>query len=187
MEKKNILKKIKRIASNIFLLFTIAILGYCIYLVVQSNKTGEEVYIFGYKPYIIQTGSMEPTLKINSLIIVKKGEFEKVQDYDIISFKLQEFDRNVCHRVISIENEELTTKGDNNNNPDDVKVTKENYVGRVVFSTNITSHIISIFDNPGTAIIIVASVIAIIIILIAVRVLIKNRYKGKRMKEKNEN
>ena len=173
----------RKIISKLFLVFTIIVLVYCIYIVAQSKKTGKEVFILGYKPYIIQTGSMEPTLKVNSLIIVKNGEFEKVQPYDIISFNLSKFSKNVCHRVIAIENNEMITKGDNNNNPDDGIVTKENYVGRVVFNTNITSYLISYFKAPGKLIQMVIVVTILIGIIIAIKILSKNNYKGKRSKE----
>jgi len=62
----------KRILSNIFLGIAVILLIYCIFVVVQSRRTGEEVFIFGHRPYIIQTGSMEPSLRVNSLIIVRE-------------------------------------------------------------------------------------------------------------------
>jgi len=180
------MKKISKILSNLFLIFTVLVLIGCIYLVVQSKRTKEEVYIFGYKPYIIQTGSMEPTLKVNSLIIVKKGGLEKIKDYDIISFKAPGFETNVCHRVIEIKNEGLITKGDNNNNPDEGIVAEENYVGKVVFNTNITSYLIASFETPAKALKLIIPIIAFIAIIIIIKVLAKNKYKGKRIKNKKE-
>jgi len=93
--------KTKKILSNGFLLIATIILIYCIFVVIQARRTGEEVFIFGYKPYIVQSGSMEPALRVNSLIIVRQGGFEQVEIGDKISFRAPGFDVNVCHRVIA--------------------------------------------------------------------------------------
>ena len=100
----------KKIATNIFLGITTIILIYCIFAVIQARRTGEEVFIFGHKPYIIQTGSMEPALRVNSLIIVRQGGFERVREGDKISFRAPGFDVNVCHRVLYIEDERIHYK-----------------------------------------------------------------------------
>jgi len=179
------IEKIGKIASNIFLGFTIIVLVYSIYLIIESENTGEEVFLFGYKPYIIQTGSMEPTLKVNSLTIVKKGGFEEIESNDIVTYKLIGFDKNVCHRVIAIENNKLITKGDNNEKPDEKRVGNDIYIGKVVYNSNITSYILNTFETPDKAIkTIIPITVLIIIIIIAIKVILKNRYKGKRIKEK---
>jgi len=131
----------KKIIGNIAIALAFAFLIYSIVMFMISRKNNTELYIFGYKPYIITTGSMEPTLKIYSFAIVKRGNYENIKESDIITFTHPGFTQNICHRAIAIDENGITTKGDNNSVADLPKVTEANYVGKVVFKTNVTSYI----------------------------------------------
>jgi len=119
VEKKIIKKnKLKKILRTIIYILIIPILIYNISLIVQSFvKKDETPSFFGYKSYVIISGSMEPELNIGDIIIARKTRQEEIEKGDIVSFR--EGSSVVTHRVVNIveENGErlYQTKGDNNN------------------------------------------------------------------------
>ena len=54
--------------------------------------------IFGYKPLVVLTGSMEPTLKEGGIVYYKKVNPTELKEGDIITFKISE-DTVVSHRI----------------------------------------------------------------------------------------
>ena len=75
----------------------------------------------------IVSGSMEPTINVKDLIVV--SQTDKIKENDIITYR----DNNdfITHRVIKIEGDILTTKGDSNNSTD-TKINKSKIVGKVL-------------------------------------------------------
>ena len=70
--------------------------------------------ILGYETYNVVSGSMEPEIPVDSLILVKPVDPSSLKEGDIIAF----YDENsiVCHRVVANNTfeQKLTTKGDAN-------------------------------------------------------------------------
>ena len=87
--------------------------------------------LFGIKVFKICSGSMEPYLKINSLIIVK--EFDDYQVNDVVTFK--EDGETITHRIISINGEKVITKGDANNMEDE-PIERNKIIGKVILKIN---------------------------------------------------
>ncbi|MDD6796317.1 MAG: signal peptidase I [Clostridiaceae bacterium] len=71
--------------------------------------------LFGYKPYSVISGSMEPKYNVGSMIYVKDISFDELSVGDIVTFK--ESNIIVSHRIIDIDydNKSIVTKGDANN------------------------------------------------------------------------
>ena len=90
----------------------------------------------GFKILNILTGSMTPTMPVNTVVVVKKIPINQVELGDVITFKMG--DSNVTHRVVEINNSGrntvLYTQGDaaQNQGSRDT-VTEDNFVGVVVF------------------------------------------------------
>ena len=121
------MKKFKNLVCNIL------VLGLIITII---------VFIRDYRIYLILSGSMEPSLKIEELIVVEKMKQDSVySDGDIITFYDEMLKTNVTHRVIEKTEEGYITKGDNNNTPDIDVVTKENVIGKVIFNSYYLGHI----------------------------------------------
>lgn len=168
------MKMVGRILSTIFLIFAIAAIVYVSYLVINSKKNGQEVYVFGYKPYMILTGSMEPKIKQYGLVIVEKNDFNDIKVGDIISFNMPGIDKHVCHRVVSIDNGVITTKGDNNHKPDLGSVTEANFIGKVVWHNNFTAYYYDELISPyGVWKVVVLPIAVIGLIIIAAKSLSK--------------
>ena len=90
------------------------------------------LYIFGITPYVVLSGSMEPTIKTGSLCFINKhAKYEKIKEKDVIAFKKD--GTLVTHRVYSVTEEGFETKGDNNDDKDGGLVTKSNFVGKNIF------------------------------------------------------
>ena len=89
---------------------------------------------FRYGLFIIQSGSMEPTIKTGSVAVDKK--FDDYKEQDIITFKRAE--KIITHRITKIveQNGEnlYQTKGDANNGEDLILVRKNDVLGKVLFA-----------------------------------------------------
>lgn len=122
--------------------------------------------LFGrYKFYSVISGSMEPTLKIGSLVIVQKKDEYFIND--IITFFLDNNKNTVTHRIQKVINENknilFQVKGDANNAPDTSLVLKENVVGKVVYSIPLIGFPIS-FAKTQTGFIILVIIPATLLI-----------------------
>lgn len=179
LEKNKKSKSIGSILINITLILSIVVLIFASYFVFSQKDSNSDTYIFGYKPFIISSGSMEPKYMTNSLVIIKKGGYENVQVGDVIAFKPHLLpDKIAFHRVIEITEDGFITKGDNNEVIDEELVTEENYVGAESFHTNFTAGIITELSKPfGFVKIIILPLIIIILFVVAIRLLSKDNKK----------
>ncbi len=88
------------------------------------------LYIIGITPYVVLSGSMEPTIKTGSLSFINKHvKYEKIKEKDVIAFKMDDKTL-VTHRVNKITDNGFVTKGDANDSIDGSLVTEKNYVGK---------------------------------------------------------
>ena len=97
---------------------------------VGSGGLSYNAYYTKYKPLIVVSGSMSPTIEVNSLIMVEKTPFDELEVDDIIVFKTSTYGL-VSHRIVEKVAGGYLTKGDNNNNVDKWVVNEESYKGRV--------------------------------------------------------
>lgn len=89
-----------------------------------------DTYYSQYKPMIIISESMTPTIEVNSLLLVENKDFEDLKKGDIILFNTREYGL-VIHRIIDETSSGFITKGDNNESPDNWVVSLEMYKGCV--------------------------------------------------------
>ncbi len=104
------------------------------YILIAIYAIVEIPIIFGYKPLIVLSGSMEPSYKVGSLLYYHKATKEDIEIDDVITFKLEN-DKYVTHRVIAIENEKYKTKGDANSNEDPWLIDYSDVKGKVIKTT----------------------------------------------------
>lgn len=112
--------------------------------------------ILGYTIFEIVSGSMEPTLSIKDLIIIKNTT--DIKENDIITY-IDNKDY-ITHRVIKIEGNTITTKGDSNNSTD-VKINKERVIGKVVLVLPKAGIIREILTTPKVLITLIITLILI--------------------------
>lgn len=167
-----------------FLVFIISILILFSLYNIISIKILNKPYtnLFCFSIFEIATGSMEPTLNVKDMVIVKITKEIKVND--IITY--EEDGNLITHRVIDIKNDTITTKGDANNSLD-VKVPKEKIVGKIVFVIKKGGIIREIFITPK----VIISIITLILISLCLsyrqdKNIKKPKKKAKKLDNKKE-
>lgn len=94
---------------------------------------------------IVETGSMEPTIKINSLIYVKRySNFEDYHVGDIVTFTDRIQKKSFTHRIVAINasTQSFTTKGDANEENDIGPTPAEYAIGKVTVSIPYIGYIV---------------------------------------------
>lgn len=90
--------------------------------------------VMGYKLIVIESGSMEPTLKVWSMCYVKKESV--IRERDIVTYITgKDNELLVTHRVVGVNSDgTFTLKGDNSNMEDKQAVSKEDIIGVTKFN-----------------------------------------------------
>ena len=172
----------KKVTKKIFkyIMLNVLIILFIINLILSFE---ENTHIFGIYMFNIVSGSMEPTLEIDDVVVVQKCEPSQLQIGDIITF--QQEGRTISHRILDITKEKniikFRTKGDNNEIPDSDLVPESQVYGKVLFSIKKIGKIISYIQNIRGLINVVFFVI-IVYILVSLRDKQKNTRKMKRKK-----
>ena len=123
------IKKVIKYIVNALTVFLIFLLLLVIYgkLALTFSKNSYPNY-FGYTLFEVSSGSMQPTLDINDVVLVKITK-EDLRKDDIITFVSE--NAIITHRIVFIDEDKITVKGDNNNVAD-TSITKDNVIGKVV-------------------------------------------------------
>ncbi len=146
----------------------IPILFVNIYIMYQANTNKDKIpSVFGYKPFIVLSGSMETKIFKGDLIITKIIKPESLKKNDIIAFRDAE-NTVTTHRIIDIVEKEgktyFITKGDNNNTQDQNLVEYEDVEGIYCFRIPGMGNMMNTLAEPTTIIIILLGVTLIFII-----------------------
>lgn len=177
---------IGKIISVILYVILIPIILFNFTLIIKSFINPKETPdFFGYKSFVIVSGSMEPTIMTGDAILVKEVPQKEIKKNDIISFSQGE--TIVTHRVIEIIEENgikrYKTKGDNNNTEDRDKIAYEQIEGKYQFKINQFGMITQILKSKITLIVL----IVIIIATYYYRGRIENRKQERKEKRKKYN
>ena len=79
---------------------------------------------------------MQPTFKINELILVKYSNKETEYSIgDIITYYDETIEIDVTHRIVDIVGDQFYTQGDGNNARDLNPVSREKIVGKVIYNS----------------------------------------------------
>ena len=178
-------KSEKKLTPQVILgIATIILIGIAIAILIAGSnaiKNGRKVKIFGFSFSVVVTESMEPTIKVNDVIIIKDYKFSEIKEDDIIVYRNTEYNIDVVHRVISVNDDgTITTKGDNNPIADSVPITEDLFRGKVVKYGNFLG-IGNVLSQYRWAIIITIVLIFIYIINSELVSMVK------KLKEKEEN
>lgn len=171
-KKRVILRTVVR-----FILFAIIslVIGTSFYKINAKKLMHDQMpMVFGYSSAVVLSGSMEPTLSVDDLIIVKKFDDADYKVEDIIVFQ----SGNSCtvHRIKAInEDGTLTTQGDANN-AEDPPIEYKQIKGKVILSV----------PNVGKVVDFIKSPIVVIIFVVLVFLLVERSYKKEEKTEKSE-
>ena len=173
-EKEKIVKRIIEIIAIILI--------YNIILIIISSINGKDFSILGYKAYIVNTNSMEPTIEVGDIVIIKKVKAEKLNQGDVITFTQE--GEVITHRITKIETEEKSTqyvtKGDNNNTEDTLKIKYEDIIGKEILTIPQLGKAMQLLDSK------IILLIIILIICAFVKIQKKEKLENRREKKKIE-
>ncbi len=122
------LKKVLKVIIDILTTLVLLVLLIIIFARVKTMFSDKDYFeVFGYSVFSVATGSMEPVIKQNDVILVKSQSEYDVDD--IVTFKSD--NAYITHRIINKIGDSIVTKGDANN-AKDVAITKNDIVGKVI-------------------------------------------------------
>ena len=146
---------------------TILSLFVCLFLITR---------LLNVEPFIVLSGSMEPTIPIGSVVLAGKGDTD-IHAGDIIAF--HKGDISVTHRVSGIDEDgNFITKGDANETKDSAPVAREQVIGKCLYTIPFLGYVASYLRTPAG--------IAVFIGMIAIYLVITVYQKNKRRKKKHE-
>ena len=169
----------------IFKLFNILAIGLIVasvlvLLTVVLTPAGQVPQIFGFSVFRVMTGSMEPEIPEDSMLLVRKTPPEEIKEGDVISFFSPDPTLEGAvntHRVQRVEQHDgdiwFTTKGDANAIEDIYPPDDSLLVGRVVFQSYGLGKAVSLLSNP--------LVFGAIILLPLLIILLMNLYRAVRL------
>ena len=148
---------LKKIVLNIINGVSVIIIAAAVLvlLTVVLTKSGDVPNILGYSVFRVMTGSMEPAIETDSLIVVKRVEASEIKIGDVISFFSQDPAHGGAvntHRVTAIEQNgeewNFVTKGDANQLEDKYVTSSKDLIGKVVYVSHVMGIIVHLLSNP---------------------------------------
>ncbi len=163
------MKKLNDIIRVMLIAFIAVIIGLKLYSWNAETLVGNAMPMpFGYGSAVVLSGSMEPELSVNDLIIVQQKDSYDIGDvvvyqngYDLI-----------VHRIIDINDETVTTMGDANNIADE-PISRKNIKGSVITSIPFVGVIVNFLK----------STVGIIIMIVAAFFLIEMSFHQKKKRD----
>lgn len=157
------MKKLVKIFKYILVVILSFLAIICFLVFIQSKVSPNKIpSIFGYKPFIVLSGSMETEIFKGDLAIVKNVNLNSLHEKDIIAFR-DENNHVVTHRIVSISkiNGELefVTKGDNNNTADDGIVISKDIEGKYVGKISGLGNVFLALQKPSTLFLILGIIV----------------------------
>lgn len=117
----------------------------------------------------VMSGSMEPEIKVGSVVFVVKTDPEKLKEKDTITFNASDSpDLSVTHRIAEIvikDNKKIfRTKGDANKTEDATEVSSEQIKGKVIFSLPFLGYVSVWIKTPiGFALLVILPAVFLIL------------------------
>ncbi len=147
---RNVLLKLLNVISVLIIIASMAAL-----LTVVLAKPGQAPSFFGYSLFRVMTGSMEPTIPTNSLIVVKRTPAEDLAEGDVITFYSRDpslLGEPNTHRIVRFEEDggkrRIYTRGDANNIEDRYPAMDEDVIGKVIYSSPGLGRFVRLVSNP---------------------------------------
>lgn len=198
MENALVVLKKKSLISKIvdLVLYTITAISIILLILSLIIITKKALYptkvpdIFGIKPFVVLSGSMEPTIQTGDLAIIKSVEPDQLKVGDIIAFRYTDEDIITLHRISEIDkvnnNVIFRTKGDNNKTEDKLNVQIENIEGIYSGKLDKIGNVVMSIKTPQGLALSLLTVVLIFLIWQFFKIKKKERILNKRLKESIE-
>jgi len=119
-------------------------------LSVGKIKRGESV-TSGYACAIINSGSMEPSISVNDLLIIKA--LDSYEKKDVVSY-ISKKGSMITHRVAEVSDNGYITQGDANN-VSDSEISAQRLIGKVIFIVPGVGGIVNFLISPISVILLI--------------------------------
>lgn len=180
------LKKIFNIFYWLLLVFLVSLALLTAFSVIKAP--------WGLRFFVVQSGSMSPSIKAGSIVAVKAQK--EYKEGDIITFLanpnagLKDVKNTITHRIVSVHNDEgrptYKTKGDANEDEDREMVVHRAVLGRVIFHLPYLGYAVA-FTKTQTGFIFVIVIPATLIIYSELGTIIKEiKILIEKLKEKQK-
>ena len=151
------MKHLKTIARTALLIFVSLVIGINLYSWNAQSLMGNALPMpMGYGAAVVLTGSMEPTIAADDLILVK--EAEDFQVGDIVVY--QSGSILVVHRIIAIDGDTITTQGDANQAADEA-IAASVIKGKVIAVIPMLGNLARILKTPTATIVLLAGAVVL--------------------------
>ena len=178
-QKKNL---IKRILVKLIYILVLPIIIWNLAIIIQTLQNPNETpSVFGIKIFCIISGSMEPNISINDLLIIKEVSQNEINSKDIISFTVN--GETITHRIENISTDEsgdlvYTTKGDANNIEDADTIKFEDIEGKYIGKIPKIGKIILALKSKTT--------LGIVLLVLILLYIFEQKSNEKKIKRSNE-
>ncbi len=137
--------KILKIIGNIIYTIIFIIVLFILIIAILQRTTNNEITLFGYRIFVVATGSMTPKYEVGDVLVSKEVDPATIQVGDDIVYEGKEGsfkDKIVTHQVIMIEKENenyrIQTKGIANTKADP-EITQNEVIGKVIYKMGVLS------------------------------------------------
>lgn len=181
-------QKMKKVLHILLYIFLIQIILFSVFLIIVELGNSYELPSFlNIDLYVVESDSMNPKLKKNDIVVVKKGyENERYKVGNIITFKKKNGEI-VTHRIsktiLSDMQKSYITKGDANIAEDTDIVKYENIIGKVIYVMPHLGKIMQLFKNK--VFFITCIILLMLSVLNDIRIK-KKKLERKKIREKYE-
>lgn len=156
---QKILRCIGKTAQVLITVLLAFLLGCNLYLMIMNGIMGvDHPTIFGYSTAVVASGSMEPALSVDDLILNHKQD--SYGEGDIITF--QNGVSLTTHRIVEVTDEGYVTQGDANNTVDLDVIQSKAVVGRVVWAIPYVGSALEFLKSPLGMVILIFTGLCII-------------------------
>ncbi len=177
-----------RIIKKILTAIPILVILLSFYIIITTSislKNRKVPHIFGYSYMTVASQSMEPVIKKYDFIIVKNTKDVKIDDfisfyYDVDNDGIIEVN---THKIIEMTGDNITTWGVNNNPSNVEKISKDDVVGKVVYTSTFLGQIFSLNFIQNKSIVLGIIIFTLIIFIIIQIINIKKILKEKENKK----
>lgn len=182
---------VKKILTSIIMIILCSILFVSGVILINSYiKPNEVPSFFGWKPFIVLSGTMETQIMTGDVAVVKKIDANELKENDIIAFK-DDDNIVITHRIIEIIKDEngntkYKTKGDNNNDEDDGFVRPEQIEGIYKFRIGKLGNLALFIQTPVGMVVCISIPLLLLLLLQWKETLKEGKIKNDTQKEIEE-
>lgn len=142
-------EKIKKGLFILALIILIPVLALNLTIMIKALVNPDQVpSLFGYKPFVVLSGSMQSEIAVGDLVITKEVDANELEVNDIIAFRNSD-STITTHRIVSkLDDACFETKGDSNNVVDDEIVCSTAIEGKYVYKISKIGNFIIFIQEP---------------------------------------